>query len=96
MGHPAPSGAPKHPPSGQFAPLPDRNRLRRLGLVSEGVAGAAATALVGRTAEFSRAAEMVSSLAAGHGGLLLIRGEAGIGKTALLREFTRNAALRGI
>src|SRR5262245_11673686 len=65
-------------------------------LVSAGVAGAPATTLVGRAAELSRVAELLSRLTSGRGGRVLIRGEAGIGKTALLGEFTRYATMQGV
>src|SRR4051794_2430584 len=50
---------------------------------------------VGRDRERRRLAELVGGLDAGRGGLLLIGGEAGIGKTALGMGSARAAAARG-
>ncbi len=49
-------------------------------------------ALVGRTSERARIVEAVARLADGKGGVLLVAGEPGIGKTALLRRLTAESA----
>jgi class 3 adenylate cyclase/DNA-binding CsgD family transcriptional regulator len=53
-------------------------------------------ATIGRMAELEAVAGLVSSTAAGTGRVLLFEGEAGIGKTHLMREATANARLAGI
>src|SRR2546423_79192 len=57
---------------------------------------AATPALLGRQAELARARELVARAAAGQGGLLLIEGSAGIGKTRLLREIAAAAREAGL
>ena len=53
--------------------------------------------LVGRDAELSRLDGLLGRVgAAGPGGLVVIRGEAGVGKTRLVRELERRAAGRGV
>ena len=52
--------------------------------------------VVGRTAELATVRGLVDAVAAGHGGALLVAGEAGIGKTRLLDEVTTRAAQRGL
>jgi len=49
-------------------------------------------AMIGRDDERRRGAELARDAAAGHGRLLLIQGEAGIGKTVLLRTILDEAA----
>lgn len=51
--------------------------------------------LVGRAAELALAERLLSQVQAGEGRLLVIRGEAGIGKTSLAREVADAAATRG-
>ena len=51
--------------------------------------------LVGRAAEFALADRLLVQAQAGDGGILVIRGEAGIGKTRLTRELADVAASRG-
>jgi predicted ATPase len=51
--------------------------------------------LLGRAAELQRAAAVTADLVAGHGHVLVIRGEQGIGKSALLGEIARRAAAKG-
>jgi DNA-binding CsgD family transcriptional regulator len=53
-------------------------------------------ALVGRTAELATIRRLVDGTAAGRGGVLLVAGEAGIGKTRLLDEVAARAAERGL
>ena len=48
--------------------------------------------MVGRTRERDLLAERLAALRGGHGGVLLIEGEAGIGKSRLLDELVRQAA----
>lgn len=51
--------------------------------------------LVGRTTEISQLVAGLDAALAGSGGLFLVTGEAGIGKTALAKELTRAATERG-
>ncbi|MCX7839434.1 MAG: AAA family ATPase [Anaerolineae bacterium] len=53
------------------------------------------TRFVGRTLERARGVERIEQTLAGHGGLLSIEGEAGIGKSRLLRELALSAQWRG-
>lgn len=53
------------------------------------------TRFVGRAAERGLGVERIEQALAGHGGLLGIEGEAGIGKSRLLRELTSSARWRG-
>jgi DNA-binding SARP family transcriptional activator len=50
---------------------------------------------VGRAAELAALRERWEAAAAGHGGLVLVGGEAGIGKTRLVREFTAECEAHG-
>ncbi|HET8570074.1 MAG TPA: AAA family ATPase, partial [Candidatus Limnocylindria bacterium] len=52
--------------------------------------------LIGREAELERFDTLLEGLPLGAGATLLVSGEAGIGKTALLRELARHAAARGV
>jgi DNA-binding CsgD family transcriptional regulator len=54
-----------------------------------------AAALVGRDRELALLRDRLDAAFAGHGGLLLIGGEAGIGKTALAETICREAEARG-
>ena len=51
---------------------------------------------VGRPAELAAVRHMVAAAAAGHGGALLVTGEAGIGESRLLDEATRWAITSGV
>ncbi|MGH2604812.1 MAG: BREX system ATP-binding domain-containing protein, partial [Dehalococcoidia bacterium] len=51
--------------------------------------------IVGRTAERVLLQEQLADAASGHGRLVIIGGEAGIGKTTLARDLARAAAERG-
>ena len=53
---------------------------------------AAADELLGRDTECRRIHEAIAAAASGHSNVLVIRGEAGIGKTALLRDAAERAA----
>jgi ABC-type cobalamin/Fe3+-siderophores transport system ATPase subunit len=53
------------------------------------VGGAEATRFVGRKLELQLLADELAAAKAGHGNLCVLSGEAGIGKTRLLREFAR-------
>jgi class 3 adenylate cyclase len=55
---------------------------------------AARTPLVGREAEMARLAQMLDELTAGRGQILLISGEAGMGKTRMLAEMRASAGDR--
>jgi DNA-binding SARP family transcriptional activator len=52
--------------------------------------------LVGRQPELAELLHQVDAAAGGNGGLTLIYGEAGVGKTRLLQEVARNAQWRGV
>ena len=58
--------------------------------------GAGNTALVGRRAELAAALRLVDAVAHGEGAMLLITGEAGIGKTRLVQEVAARAAVVGL
>jgi len=51
--------------------------------------------LVGRTAELAQMRELLAESAAGQSVVLLVSGDAGVGKTALLNELSAEAASRG-
>jgi class 3 adenylate cyclase/tetratricopeptide (TPR) repeat protein len=53
-------------------------------------------AIVGREAELARLAERLDAVTTGTGGLVVVEGEAGIGKSRLVTEMVRLAAARGI
>jgi len=55
-----------------------------------------ATALAGRQAEVAQIGTLLDQLAAGTGHVLIIEGEAGIGKSRLLRELVRLARARNL
>jgi len=63
--------------------------------VSDGIAAGPVSGLVGRAAELQRTSELAAELSSGQGHVLLIRGEPGIGKTALLREIAGRASVSG-
>jgi len=65
-------------------------RVRALGAVA-----IARLPLVGRRAELRQLDGALDDLHAGNGGALLIRGDAGIGKTRLVEELVRRASARG-
>ncbi|MBU0490607.1 MAG: AAA family ATPase, partial [Chloroflexi bacterium] len=52
--------------------------------------------LVGRQAERATLLRHVEQALAGHGGLVLVEGEAGVGKTRLLQDIAQGAAWRGM
>jgi DNA-binding SARP family transcriptional activator/tetratricopeptide (TPR) repeat protein len=60
-----------------------------------GRSGPAAARLVGRAAELSVLQELWRAAVAGHSGLALVRGGAGVGKTRLLTELAELAGLQG-
>ncbi|HEV2741046.1 MAG TPA: AAA family ATPase [Candidatus Elarobacter sp.] len=78
------------------APADDASAPARSGAARD-VAGAAFTSLpfVGRDAELAALRERWDAAVAGHGGLVLVGGEAGIGKTRLVREFAAQCEARG-
>jgi len=65
------------------------------GAVSRG-AGLTSTSMVGRDAELASCEAAIARLGEGEGGLLLVTGEAGIGKTRLIEEVRANAEQRGM
>ena len=78
--------------SAHVAPVPDRT-----GPVMAGPLQAAAARMVGRTAELAALREQLAGLrATGTGGLVLISGEAGVGKSRLVREFAVGAERSGV
>jgi adenylate cyclase len=66
------------------------------GAADEVVPSAHDNAIIGRTAERQRIGKELDRLVAGHSGLLLLCGEAGIGKSRLLREALRQARRRAL
>jgi DNA-binding CsgD family transcriptional regulator len=52
--------------------------------------------LVGRDEELRQLADALTAVGAGHGGTVLLTGEAGIGKSRLVRETVRDAEARGL
>jgi DNA-binding CsgD family transcriptional regulator len=52
--------------------------------------------LVGRAAYFEATQDLLARARAGHGGMLLLAGEAGIGKSRLVREMSAHAAGHGM
>ena len=52
--------------------------------------------IVGRAAQLTALCDGLDAAAAGHGSVLLVIGEPGVGKTRLLRELRRRASERGI
>ena len=63
--------------------------------MAESSSQSSATALIGRDTEITRLAELVRAVAAGQGQVVLVEGEPGIGKTALLRAGLADAAALG-
>jgi class 3 adenylate cyclase/tetratricopeptide (TPR) repeat protein len=67
---------------------------RVVGTAARGTASrqVAATAMLGRDAELARVEEAINRLTAGEGGVLVIGGEPGVGKSRLLGEMQRRVA----
>jgi class 3 adenylate cyclase/predicted ATPase len=59
-------------------------------------AGGVASAMVGRETELARLEEILDAVEAGTGRVLLIEGEAGVGKSRLVQELTRSLRERGL
>ena len=71
--------------------------LRRLRSAEEAAAQRTRTPFVGRRAESSQFASLMQTcLSSGHGQVVYVRGEPGIGKTRLAEEFARMAKLQGL
>src|SRR6267378_1720967 len=67
---------------------------RRSRPITGGSAGSGESAhpeLLGRTGERQVLADLLRAARAGHGGAVVLRGEAGIGKSALLEDLADNA-----
>jgi DNA-binding CsgD family transcriptional regulator len=62
----------------------------------EGSAGSLATPFVGRDAELAALTADLDAAVAGRGGVVLLAGEPGIGKTRLAEELAAAAAVRGV
>ncbi|MFI6044177.1 ATP-binding protein [Nocardia sp. NPDC051321] len=58
--------------------------------------GGPAGRLIGRRDELGRITDRIDKVAAGAGGIVLVEGEPGIGKTAVLSAAARSAAARGL
>lgn len=88
------------PPVGESRNVPayggDRERERQQRLPVGGFLGSLPSGrLVARTEEIDRVRQAMETVAAGQGRLLLLAGEAGIGKTRLAQELTRTVHERG-
>lgn len=77
---------------GKEQPIPTFESLQRQ---APSAPPTAAEHLIGREGERRVIAELLDALAAGRGHVLQIAGEAGVGKSALLRELERQAQERG-
>jgi DNA-binding SARP family transcriptional activator len=79
------------------APVDDAPEREPLLPARDGRRGVTFTSLpfVGRGAELAALHERWDAAVAGHGGLVLVGGEAGIGKTRLVREFAAQCEARG-
>jgi DNA-binding SARP family transcriptional activator/type II secretory pathway predicted ATPase ExeA len=82
----AASSAPTTTPSGTQARAQDRERL---------MVTAAATPFVGRESELEQVMTAVDGAFGGRGAIVAVFGEAGVGKTRLLRQVAADAAERG-
>lgn len=71
-------------------------RIRRKPSAPARVAEAPRPPFVGRTQEFGVLRSALEDTVKGEGGLVLVRGEAGMGKTRLLEEFRDAATLEGV
>jgi class 3 adenylate cyclase len=80
-----------HAPEPAFEVLRPRGRRARLDVAAE----RGLTPLVGRARELGALAELFDKVKAGHGQVVLVAGEAGIGKSRLVYEFRRQLAERG-
>src|SRR5262249_51081897 len=72
-----------------FALRPSREQLHRTPRAGAGTTRPLTSAVVGRDAELATLADRVRDLADGHGGIVGIVGEAGLGKSRLLAELLR-------
>jgi serine/threonine protein kinase/tetratricopeptide (TPR) repeat protein len=76
--------------------LSDLTRIATIAAESQPSSAPADIPLVGRESEFSDLLQMLSGAMAGHGAMVLIAGEAGIGKSHLARAVVREARRRGV
>ena len=101
----APAGGRKHPPCGQGRPrrqpgthaglVAERFRDPQTERVTQGWAQARPITLVGREPELERLAGASRAARAGQGKIVLVSGEPGIGKTAILASLVGRAAADG-
>jgi DNA-binding SARP family transcriptional activator/predicted ATPase len=77
-------------------PATRRERAEALGASPAAPVPAPASTLVGRAAEWSTLSDAWRRAAAGRASFALITGDAGIGKTTLVRELARAAAFQGV
>jgi len=77
---------------GETPYLPRKSRPPRSPLLE----GTGSVPLVGRERERITLSSYLDKAISGHGNMVLIEGDAGVGKTRLLREFARGAEWRGV
>ncbi|GAA3445220.1 BTAD domain-containing putative transcriptional regulator [Planomonospora venezuelensis] len=94
---PAPASAQARPAPAQTGSAPGRDGPGPAGRTAAPAwSGEAEERLVGRERQLGRIGALVAEVRRGRGGVLLIEGEAGIGKTRLARAAAGEAAARGM